>query len=68
MLSGAIHFRGRKVCGKAEAAECKEGLSPTLHLGGRRRSGSPHLSCFSLPGPQGPSLPIHGSHTHPNAG
>lgn len=67
MLSGAIHFRGRKVCGRAEAAECKEGLSPTLHLGGRRRPSSPHLSSHFLV-PQGPSLLIHGSHTHPKAG
>lgn len=34
MLSGAIHFSGRKVCGRAGLSEGEEGPSPTLHLAG----------------------------------
>lgn len=46
MLSGAIHFRGRKVCGRAEAAECKGGPGPTLHLGAGRKPGSSYPQLF----------------------
>lgn len=69
MLSGAIHFRGRKVCGRAEAAECKGGAGPHSAPGSREEAWQflpPALSHFSVP--EGPSLLMHGSHAHPTAG